>query len=284
MPPTLVVRPRTLVAFALACACPLASAAGDVPVDPWEGALRFEFGPAVKELARLHDRSPDDPRVALGLASALLGVQPRTQANILEARSLLERVVATPPADSTFTLAARLLLGRIAEDHLIPSRPDEAKELYEALLRDHAGHPLADQAAVHLALLAAYPPADVPRPSSAELHARIDELRATVRTPEVLRELHALQGTLLIAENNLAAALPHLRAARAVGYRQPNRESEADLSIANIARELGERSVALEHYRAFLAARPRDARGTTVRRYVKELESADASNPGPDRP
>lgn len=253
--------------------------AKDTTPDPWAAALRFDYSSAAKGFSRLHAASPDDPRAALGLASALLGRQPRTQANILEARQILEQVAATSPADSSFALAARLLLGRIAEDHLVPPRPEEARERYESLLREHAGRPLADQAAVHLALIAAFrPPGEAPLESTA-LHARIDELRAAVRSPGVVRELHALQASLLLQEQALSAALPHLLAARAIGYRQADRNSDADLSIAEIARETGDAALAVKHYRAFLAARPRDSRASTVRRHVAELESAAAPAP-----
>lgn len=279
--PAPVARPLALLVLGLALSWPLrAQSSQQSAVDPWQDALRFEFGPAAEELSRRH-AAADDSRIAFALASALLGRQPRTQANILEARRILEQVAAKPPADSTFTLAARLFLGRIAEEHLSPARPEEARERYEALLREHAGQPLADQAAIHLALLAAYPPPGAsPLPSDA-LQARIDELRAAVRTPGVVRELHALQGSLLLEKKALAAALPHFLAARAIGYRRHNRNAEADLTIANIARETGARDLAIEHYRAFLAGRPRDARTTTVRRYIAELESTGAQTPAP---
>lgn len=290
MPPRLhpapVVLPRAALAFALVFSWNLFAGAAETnsASSPWDDALRLEFTLAAEEFARRHAAAPDDSRIALGLASALLGRQPRTQANVLEARAILEKLATTPPADSTFTLAARLLLGRIAEDHLSPPRPDEARERYEALLRDHAGHSLADQAAVHLALLAAYPPPGAPALSPAEVHARIDQLRAAVRTPEVIRELHAIQGRLRLDEGSPREALSHLLAARAIGYRQPDRNSDADLSIANIAREAGDRATALAHYRAFLDARPRDARSTTVRRYVAELGAATAAASYPARP
>lgn len=242
--------------------------------DPWRDALRFDYAAASDEFARRHAAAPDDARLALARASALLGRQPRIQANIEEAGAILERVASGAPADSFHAIAARFLLARIAEDHFSPPRPEEARERYEALLREHAGHPLADQAAVQLALAAAYPPADAPTPRPAPADARLDELIAAVRTPSALRELHALRGRLLLDRGEPAAALTHLRAARAIGYRQPDRDAEADLSIANLARETGDPGLALAHYEAFLRERRRDSRVSTVRRLVAELRSA----------
>lgn len=276
-----------LVAIATACACTAdepafprdAAPSESSRSDPWTDALRFEFNAASEEFARRHAAAPDDPRLALAHASALLARQPRTQANILAARAVFEPLAANQPPGSTFALAARLLLARTAESHLVPPRPDEARERYEALLREHAGHPLADQAAMHLALLAAYPLPGAPALPPDQLHARLDELRAAVRTPGVIRELHALQGRLRLDNGEPRAALPHLLAARAIGYRQPDRNSDASLAIANLARETGDGSLALEHYHSFLRERPRDVRASTVRRYVAELEAATSPVP-----
>ncbi len=247
--------------------------------EPWRSALRFEFNRASEEFARLHAEDPADARLALGRAASLLARQPRTQANVLAARALLERIATSGSASVDQAIAARLFLGRLAESHLSPPRPEEARERYDALLRDHAGHLLADQAAVHLALLTAFPgPGDDALPPD-EVRSRIDALRERVGTPSARRELHALQARLLLQRGLDQEALPHLVAARAVGYRQPDHNANADLTIGNIARTTGDAALALSHYRAFLRERPRDARATTVRRYIAELEAAESTAP-----
>ncbi len=262
-----------LGAFALAAVAAARAAAPAAP-DPWQDALRFDYAAASDEFARRHAAAPDDARLALAHASALLGRQPRSQANVEQARAVLERIASREPADPFFPVAARLLLARIAEDHLSPPRPDEARERYESLLREHAGHPLAEQAAVRLALMTAYPPSGAPAPRPAEVGARLDELIAAARTPAALRELRALRGRLLLEQGEELAALPHLRAARAIGYRQPDRDAEADLTIANLARETGDAALAIAHYEAFLHERSRDSRVSTVRRLLAELRAA----------
>lgn len=274
-------RPFSLAlgALALVTACTAGRTAPPAAPDPWQEALRFDYAAASDEFARRHSASPDDARLALARASALLGRQPRSQANIEEARAVLERLASRETADPFFRIAARFLLARIAEDHLSPPRPGEARELYESLLREHAGHALAEQAAVRLALMAAYPPPGSPPPRPAEVGARLDELIAAANTPAALRELRALRGRLLLEQGEPSAALPHLRAARAIGYRQPDRDAEADLTIANVARETGDATLAIAHYEAFLHERSRDSRVSTVRRLLAELRASQTATP-----
>jgi tetratricopeptide (TPR) repeat protein len=269
-----------LVPAASTEADPLAST-GSVP-EPWRSALRFDFNRASDEFARLHAASPDDHRIAIARASSLLARQPRTQANILAARGLLERVATGAPSESDEAIAARLLVARIAESHQQPSRPEEARALYEALLRDHAGHRIADQAAVHLALLTAYPLPPASPLDPAEVQTCIEALRARAGSPPARRDLHALQGNLLLRAGDEAGALPHFLAARAIGFRQAERNADTDLTIGNLARALGDNDLAARHYQSFLRDRPRDARASTVRRYLVEIGgSVEPSAPPP---
>lgn len=246
----------------------VARAAEPAPIDPWQAGLAFDYDTAEDRLAAMHRAAPADGRIAVAYASALLVKQPRTEANIREAADLLRTAAAT--TDETSVLAS-YLLARVEIDHLSPPEPDAARARLEKLRIEHPGHVLADQAAVQLAYLAAFPDG---RADVAAIPA-IDALLASVRDPGASRDIHHLLANLhLRVRKSPADALPHLVAARAIGHEQPLRDADIDLSIANIARETGDAALARRHYAAFLSSAPSDARADTVRRLLADLPAA----------
>jgi hypothetical protein len=263
--------PRLLPSLALGALALLASlpahSAQPAP-DPWQTALAFDYNAAAEHFAALHKAAPADTRIAVAYASSLLVKQPRTEANIRQAHSLL---VASSATKDEHAVLALYLLARVELDHLDPAQPAAARDHLAQLRRDHPAHPLADHAAVQLAYLAAYPPAG----PDASAIAQITALLATVKAPEASRDLHQLLGSLQLRQLRApAAALPHFVAARSIGFEQPLRNAESDLTIANLARDTGDFALARRHYAAFLAAAPRDVRASTVRRI---LASSDAT-------
>jgi hypothetical protein len=257
----------------LLAALPLAAEKSPAP-DPWQTALAFDYNAAAERFAALHKASPADTRVAVAYASSLLVKQPRTEANIRSSRDLLLKVRETAPASDEDSILAPYLLARIELDHLDPAQPDSARTRLEHLRRDHPAHALADHAAVELSYLAAYPPAG---PDVAAIPA-IESFLASVKAPEASRDLHQLLGSLQLRQlGKPSAALPHFIAARAIGFEQPLRNAESDLTIANLARETGDTALARRHYAAFLASSPRDVRTSTVRRLLAGLDA----NPAP---
>lgn len=259
--------PRLFTPLILGLALGLSARAAEPAAapDPWQTALAFDYNAAAERFAALHKASPADTRVAVGYASALLVKQPRTEANIRAAHALLSRVASTGGEDA---ILATFLLARVELDHLDPAQPDTARDRLLRLRRDHPAHPLADQAAVELAYLDAFREGIAP----ADAVASVKELLASVKSPQAARDLNQLLSSLYIRRlREPASALPHLLAARAVGFEQPMRNAETDLSIANIARETGDPALARKHYAAFLAAAPRDARASTVRRLLADL-------------
>ncbi len=251
---------------------PLAAEKSSAP-DPWQTALAFDYNAAAERFAKLHAASPADTRVAVAYASSLLVKQPRTEANIITARDVLLKVRETAGTPSENSILALYLLARIELDHLDPAQPDSARARLEQLRRDHPAHTLADHAAVELAYLAAYPPSG---PSPAAIPA-VEALLASVKNPGAARDLHQLLGSLQLRQlNKPAAALPHFIAARAVGFEQPLRNAESDITIANLARETGDPVLARRYYEAFIAAAPRDVRTSTVRRLLASLDATPA--------
>lgn len=267
--------PRLLISLALGVSFALPaglSAAAPAP-DPWQAGLGFDYNVAAERFESLHAQNPANARNAIAYASSLLVKQPRTDANILAARDLLVKTRETASAPVDQRVLASFLIARIELDHLSPAQPDSARARLEQLRRDHPAHPLADQAAVELAYLDAYKPSGI----DATAIPRIQASLASVKSPGASRDLHMiLAGLHLRLHNDSAAALPHYLAARAVGFEQPVRNAEADLSIANLARETGDTDLARTHYHAFLKSAPRDVRATTVRRLLAQIDTPAA--------
>ena len=76
----------------LVMAAVLLPAAHSAETDPWQAALNLDYNTASAELARRHALDPADLRNATAYAASLLVRQPRTAANLSEARDLLVRV------------------------------------------------------------------------------------------------------------------------------------------------------------------------------------------------
>ncbi|MBW7896436.1 MAG: hypothetical protein H3C27_15110 [Opitutaceae bacterium] len=265
--PFQVLRPRSPGAVLLALACFSQVLAGET--DPWSAALNLDYNQAASLLARQHAGRPEDPRLGTAYAASLLVREPTTAANVALARTTLETVLASlAPDDSEHRPLALYLLGRIAHDHQDPPRLDDAVARYEQLRREHPGHALADQAAVHLGFIRAL---QLPPPEFQTAVAQVGALLAAVATPAARRELHHLLAHLhWHGRGDAAAALPHYLAGREIGFEAPYRNGEIDLTIAGLARELGRDDLAARHYRAFAEANPRDGRAQTARRLAAE--------------
>jgi hypothetical protein len=263
---------------------PRPAAAREIPAveEPWASALRYDFDPAAREFAARHAADPADTRIALGHASTLLLRQPRTAANVAAAQAVLRRV-GQDAADPEHRWLARYLLARIEHDHGAPPRRDVARAAYEALIVDAAGHPVADHAALQLALLLVYHTPTLPLDDAL---AEVTTLISRVRTADARRELHTLLGQLhWERRHDPRQALPHFLAARHIGFDAPGRNANYDLTIAGLAAETGEHALAARHYRTFVRDNPLDLRAGTATRLAAEAEhrarAAAAAPPAP---
>lgn len=247
-----------------------ATVAQDVtPGDPWQAAASLDYNQAARLLEPLQREHADDPRIATAFAASLLVRDPVTASNIQQAQSILENLlIQLPRAEQRYRPLTIYLLARIAHDHVEPAQLDTARARYEQLRCEYPGHPLADQAAVHLGLLLALqqPPVD-----SGQAVSNVESLLTTVTEPAAQRELHYLLAYLFWQmRGDAAAALPHYIAGREIGFEAPYRNGEVDLTIAGLARELGRNELAAQHYLAFAEANPRDGRAQTARRLAAE--------------
>jgi len=252
--------------------------------DPWDEALSLDYTSASRKLEKLHKEDPSDMRIAVAHAAALLSRDPVTQRNILKARGLLLKLVSELPTnEAQYRPLALYLLGRIDQDHLEPERLDSAREFYEQLRREHLGHELADQATVHLALLVAMQAPDAQLEDAA---AKVEAFLPSVTSAAAKRELHSIAGNLhWYVRQDAEAALPHLIAGRELNYEAFSRNSEVDIMIAGLAREIGLGELAAKHYRSFAAAVPRDTRAYTALRLARELEEeANQGKPNDSSP
>lgn len=267
---------RTAGSLAIIAVATLASATA--ATDPWQAALNFDYNLAAGEFAQRHAAAPTDLRLANAYAASLFVVQPRTMGNLATARALLEStLIRATPADREHRILALYLLARLDHDHVSPPQLAAARTRYEQLLHEYPGHPLTDHAVVHLALLHAL---QTPDTTPATAITFVENLLGKVTAPSARRELHHLLAHLhWHGRSDAAAALPHYRAGREIGFEAPYRNGELDLTIASLATDLGQDALALRHYLAFAEAYPRDARTQTVRRLAAETEARLGTSP-----
>ncbi|MFH1496836.1 MAG: hypothetical protein ABII82_03325 [Verrucomicrobiota bacterium] len=245
--------------------------------DPWADGLGFNNPAAIQHFRKLREAAPADTRLMLGQASALLGRQPETAANIERAAALLRTVNSDRDALASHRATARYLLGRIAQDHLASPDLNAAHEHYRSVMRDFPEHPLAGEAAVNLGYLLRWRTPALP---PVEIDEGLTKLLAEVTTPAARRELLFLLGEVRRGElKDKAGAREALLSARKIGFETPGRNGDIDLLIASLSTDLGDPATAITHYRAFLHDYPRDNRATTVRILASELEATLASRP-----
>lgn len=269
---------RLLACFGALLLAAFAARADNKPADAWQSALNLDYNAAAATLETQHRADPDNPRIAIAYATSLLVRDPATSHNVVEAQRILEVLLMRLAEDDTaHRPLAIYLLGRIVHDHVDPARLDVAKSRYTQLRHDYPGHPLAEQAAVHLAYILSLhePPRD-----PLQAIAAVEALLATVKSPFPQRELHFLIAHLhWHVRGDAAAALPHYITGREIGFEAPYRDGEIDLTIAGLAAELGQDELAAKHYMAFVEAYPRDGRAQTARRLAHEARARLAEQP-----
>lgn len=262
-----------LLALALPAIAGRTDASAEPDLAPWDAARNYDFNRAVERFQQLKTTDPDDLRLAVSHAAALLARQPRTQRNIKAARTELRKILATPASETASRddrALAAYLLARIEHDHLEEGTPESARAAYETLRREYPGHPLADHAAVHLGFLLAEGAHRVAKSAPTQV-AEFEELLGTVVLPGARRELHLLIGHVALRRlDSDALALRHYLDALGIGAGLAGRDADLTLSVATLASRTGDHGLAAAHYRAFAEARPRDTRAHTALRLADE--------------
>ncbi len=206
----------------------------------------------------------------LGLAVALLGVQPKTQGNVNRAREVLGPLASSQPADA-WALQGRYFLGRIAELHEREPNVVLARRIYRGLFEEHPQAPIAQAAAVKYVLLALNA-VEPPEAKQATL-ARMESLSGLFAEAFARRDYHVVMayGYLRHAPERLGDARRHALAAEAAGFTDAERRRSNLLRIAELSRALDDPATARSYYEQFLAGAARDTRALLVRERLAAL-------------
>lgn len=216
-----------------------------------------------------------DPAVVrlaeLGRGVTLLALQPVSQAQIEQARSILSALTENQADEAA--LGAWFYLARIAQHHRAQAEPAEAARCYRRLLELAPDSAWAQSALGRLALLELYAPDG--RGTLEQRFARVSDLLGLARTPEARCDLHWLMAE-AVAFHRLpeARALPHLIAAEETGRLDVVTRPDVLVQIAELARRTGEAASAREYYLRFLRDYPRDNRDYLVRQRLAALDAA----------
>jgi len=252
-------------------------------LENWEKATIFLFDEAHENFAKAAALSQGEEAAAsrLGEGVTLLTIQPRTQGNLARSQSIFEELIAKNPKDAT-GLAARLYLARFYEFHVSPQAPEKAKEIYEGLLTDGLGDPLAELAASRLALIDLY---SADSPESLNDAARKLAVHGTkLQTSIGRRELYSNLGlTLNELRGDKTLAMEYLIAAEAEDLPMQQLDAPLLITIAALAEELGDMETAKKYYSLFTSRYKRDTRRYSVLKKLEKLGGTDAG-PAPTHP
>jgi len=207
----------------------------------------------------------------LGAAVVELELPPTTPEKTTRAREKLAALVAAKPNDET-GLRARYLLGRLRQLSGTDDDENGAPELV-ALAQEHPAHYFAQLATIKLAQHRLYATSTATTPAQRLAAAEKDIPKLT--RPELLRDFHLVLGdAYLFFGDQRAAALPHYRAAEALGIPEATVRATVLVQIGELARLENQPDVAIAAYRQFLKSYRRDLRAFEIRKRLAALEAA----------
>lgn len=239
--------------------------------DGWELLSRYLYRDAAAAFAqdaaggRLRD---------LGLAAALLNEPPLTAGKIAKAEELLREVADGEP-DATASYA-RYLLARILHVHReVPVA--EAEAAYRALIEDAPDSVAAQLSAAHLSLLLLYQRADLAVPDRIAAAAALAATVGNPRLPDLAATyFQQLANGAMFYRVTDERVLDWLERAHVIGFSNQLDQSTLSLQIAETARALGRREVAVDYYQRFLGS----AVSTDQRYYTAELRMHELQREG----
>lgn len=233
--------------------------------DGWLELNRLDPLAAKISFADHQDRSSQ-----LGLALALLGLHPRTEAHVAQAQALLTAVRNVNPDDDT-GIAATYELARINQLFVQPADPASAVNIYRALLAKHRGNAIAERAAPKLAVLLLY--ADVSEDVWDQSVAEINALLPTLHSPSAQRDTR-----LILADAWLRMRSDHAQALPLLAYClqndlivRPPAIAIALLTAAECARVTGHKAEAAAYYRRYAQEFPLETSTFEAERRANEL-------------
>lgn len=266
--------PRLLVPLLLAILAPArADEPAPGPADPWDQTAFGLFKDAHRAFAAL---PAADPEARFGEAVTLLNLQPKTDANLDRAETLLRALAARGPADD-LSIAARYYLARIP--HVHRARPDTARALagYRELAALGSPHPLAQRAVVLAGLLELHEPR-ISVEERAARHRRVAAAADALADSAARRDLHLVLADVALRQNlGDETVLRHLLAADEAGIARAVTLRDSWLRTAEVARRSGRPEIAVRYYRRFLEQFQSDPRRLAVEERLAALLPPPAS-------
>lgn len=241
--------------------------------DGWAALADYRAEEALRIFSAVANTA--DPAVTrqaeLGRGVTLLALQPVSQTQIEQARSILSALTASQADEAA--LGAWFYLARIAQHHRAQAEPAEAARCYRRLLELAPDSAWAQSALGRLALLELYVPDG--RGTLEQRFDRVSSLLVLARTPEARCDLHWLMAE-AVAFHRLPAAqaLPHLIAAEQTGRLDVVTRPDVLVQVAELSRRAGDTVAAREYYERFLRDYPRDNRDYLVRQRLEALDAA----------
>ena len=246
-------------------------------VDAWKKVVGLQVNEARAEFESIRDRDGADAREAsFGLALTLLNTQPKTDANLDQAASLLDDIIAGPQDD--LGAWAGYFRSRVEQVHRTRPDPDLARKLFTELIERDAASAAAQFAVVKRALIDLYG-GEIGK-SQRVVMAELESALLTLTHDPARRDLHLLMADAAVRvflDNE--AALRHLLAADQIGIARTNTRGDVWAGIAGIARLLGQTKMARDYEERFVAEFPRDSRSATIVQRLKTDPPPGASVP-----
>lgn len=275
MPPAIItpVLFRRILAICLGWLGGLAPLSAAVPADEgWELLSGYLFRDAYEAFTR--EPAGPDRRRALGEAVGLLNHPPVTPGKIARAEAQMRALITADGTDEA-ALYARYMLARVAHVHRAGDTA-EVEAAYRAVLAAAPEHALAQIAAGKLALVLLYQRPDLTVAERLAAAAALEPVAAGGALPEVaVAYYRALAGAALYYDQLNEQMLGWLVRADEIGTVEIMGALSLRIQIAETARALGQRELALRYYRSFLdTAVPTDNRHRTARERMAELEAA----------
>ena len=238
--------------------------------EAWASASRALPDEAMAGFKQIPASSPQGRESVYGQAMMLLTVQPVTRGNINLSVQLFQSVIDKNSSDD-LGITAKYFLGRIEQIYRFEPDPARAIAIYEDLFHNHPEHPVAQQAFVKLVLLKLYD--RIPDAERAKDFATFEVQGAKLQDHDAVRDFHLVMAQACAKFGfSEEKRLDHLLAADAAVVVKDDSKANLIVSIAEVARKLGRKDLALQYYRRFLDECPRDYRTYTVQQRIAATE------------
>jgi len=255
---------------------PLVASVIGAPPQELEQVWRLGAQGRFDDAAAAMPANASDEEAKFTRAVLLFNRQPRTGADIARA---IERLSELTEHGTTAELRARSLYFWAGAETLRfrDAPPVAALHLYERLWRDYPGETYGQRALAQQLLLTFY--TAEPR---VRILARCAEIvrQAEAITDRVVRsQFHqvAARGYLQLGGEE-ALALEHLLKVGELGVSRREARGDLQVSIGQLATELGRPGLAREYYNEFLQEFPRDPRAYTIRARLAAISAEEQSD------